>query len=211
MAARTRCVLLKVVVTTEGRLPGVGSADLAAIPQLSTGPYCPVACNRRPVADGVRGLDSGPTMPTSRGSGRLEVGHQLECDLRTEPAPPSLEIEGLLRVLLGDQGTAGELRAALEATARQARELTVNGVALVEELRDTGGEFPKRLHVTERVASFYAEFLQLLIRWCEETLAEVETWPDTRDLGITPRGRERLEAIARVDPSRLETFSLNRR
>jgi PadR family transcriptional regulator, regulatory protein AphA len=131
--------------------------------------------------------------------------------LRTEPAPPSLEIEGLLRVLLGDQGTAGELRAALEATARQARELTVNGVALVEELRDTGGEFPKRLHVTERVVSFYAEFLQLLIRWCEETLAEVETWPDTRDLGLTPRGRERLEAIARVDPSRLETFSLNRR
>jgi PadR family transcriptional regulator AphA len=131
--------------------------------------------------------------------------------LRTEPAPPSLEIEGLLRVLLGDQGTAGELRAALEATARQARELTVNGVALVEELLDTGGEFPKRLHVTERVASFYAEFLQLLIRWCEETLAEVETWPDTRDLGLTPRGRERLEAIARVDPSRLETFSLNRR
>jgi len=131
--------------------------------------------------------------------------------LRTEPAPPLLEVEGLLRVLLSDQGTTEDLRTALEATARQARESTVSGVALVEELLTTGGAFPKRLHVTERVSAFYAEFLQLLIRWCEETLAEVETWPDTRDLGLTPRGRERLEAIARVDPSRLETFSLNRR
>lgn len=134
----------------------------------------------------------------------------LEDWLRTEPAPPSLEVEGLLRVLLGDQGTAGELRTTLEATAQQARELSASGLALVEELLTTGGPFPKRLHVTERVAAFYAEYLQLLIRWCEETLAVVETWPDTRDVGLTPRARERLQAIARVDPYRLETFTLNR-
>jgi DNA-binding PadR family transcriptional regulator len=131
--------------------------------------------------------------------------------LRTEPAPPSLEIEGLLRMLLADQGTGQELRMAVEATARQARERSVAGLALVDELLTTGGAFPGRLHLTERVANFHAEFYQLLIRWCEETLAEAESWSDTRDLGLTTHGRERLEAIADSDPYRVETFTFNRR
>jgi PadR family transcriptional regulator AphA len=115
--------------------------------------------------------------------------------LGTEPAPPVLEIEGLLRVLLADQGTAKDLRAAVEATARQARELRADGVMLLEELLTTGGPFPQRLHLTERAASLYGEFLRLLVRWCDETLAEIETWPDTTDIGLTPRARQRLEQL----------------
>jgi DNA-binding PadR family transcriptional regulator len=117
--------------------------------------------------------------------------------LGTEPAPPSLEIEGLLRVLLADQGSAKDLRAALETTARQARELRAGAVALVDELLCTGGPFPQRLHLTERAAALYGEFLLLLIRWCDETLAEVQTWPDTRDIGLTPIARERLPNYSR--------------
>lgn len=131
-------------------------------------------------------------------------GHAaLQEWLRTQPAPPSLEIEGLLRVLLGDQGTTEELRAAVETTARQARELSAGGIALTDELLTTGGPFPGRLHLTERVVTFYAEFLQLLIHWCDETLAEIQTWPDTGGIGLTPGGRERLEAIAALDPHQL--------
>jgi PadR family transcriptional regulator AphA len=115
--------------------------------------------------------------------------------LGTEPAPPSLEIEGLLRVFFADQGTTKDLRAALETTARQAREMYVGGRALTEELLATGGQFPHRLHLTERLASFYGEFIVLLTRWCEETLAEVESWPDTRDIGLTPQARNRLEQL----------------
>lgn len=115
--------------------------------------------------------------------------------LGTEPAPPALEVEGLLRVLLGDQGSTKDLRAAVEATARQAREMQADGAILVEELLTTGGPFPQRLHLTERVVSLYGEFLGLLIRWCDETLAEVETWPGTTDIGLTPRARQRLEQL----------------
>ena len=125
----------------------------------------------------------------------------LQDWLRTEPAPPALEIEGVLRLLLGDQGSVKDLRAALEATARQARAVRAEGLPLVDDLLTTGGEFPRRLHLIEPLVSFYAEFNRLLIRWCEETLAEVETWPDTQDIGLTPRGRERLERlIADQDP-----------
>jgi PadR family transcriptional regulator AphA len=127
----------------------------------------------------------------------------LEDWLGTEPARPAFEIEGLLRVLLADQGSAKDLSAAVEATACQARELRADGAMLLEELLATGGPFPQRLHLTERVVSLYGEFVRLLVRWCDETLAEVETWPDTVDIGLTPPARQRLEELlahARQDP-----------
>lgn len=123
--------------------------------------------------------------------------------LRTEPAQPTIEVEALLRLLLADQGSIEDLRAAVEATARQARELRDRSLALGEELLTTGGPFPSRLHLTERVVALYGEFVLLLVRWCDETLGEVETWPDTSDIGLTPSGRERLEQLiarARQDP-----------
>lgn len=132
-----------------------------------------------------------------------EGGAALEEWLGTEPAPPTIEVEALLRLLLADQGTLADLRAALAATARQARELRAGSVVLGDELLSTGGPFPQRLHLTERVTALYGEFLLLLIDWCDETSEEVATWPDTRDLGLTPRGRKRLQNLidrARRDP-----------
>ncbi len=119
----------------------------------------------------------------------------LEDWLATEPAPPIIEVETLLRLLLADQGTLKDLRAALATTARQARELRGSALALGEELLRTGGPFPERLHLTERVVALYGEFLLLLTRWCDETSDEVETWSDTRDIGLIPHGRERLEQL----------------
>ena len=115
--------------------------------------------------------------------------------LGTDPAPPTVEIEGLLRVLLADQGTIKDLHAALETTARQTRQLHDEGATLVGDTLITGGPFPQRLHLIERILVFYGEFLFLLIRWCDETLAEVESWPSTCDVGLTPQARERLEQL----------------
>lgn len=58
-------------------------------------------------------------------------------------------------MLLGDQGSVTDLRAALETTASQARKLSADGRALVQDLLITGGPFPQRLHPTERLAAFY--------------------------------------------------------
>jgi PadR family transcriptional regulator, regulatory protein AphA len=119
----------------------------------------------------------------------------LDDWLGTEPAGPSLEVEALLRIILADQGSVEDLRAALESTARQVREVRNDGIALTQDLLTTGGPFPQRLHLTERAVTFYADFLLLLLRWCNETLAEIDTWPDTRDIGLTPKARERLERV----------------
>lgn len=147
-------------------------------------------------AELVEGLRRQRTLYTITPAGRVA----LEQWLATEPAAPAIEVEALLRLLLADQGTLQDLRAALATTSRQARELRDNAIALGEELLDAGGPFPQRLHLTERVVSLYGEFLLLLIKWCDETTDEVATWPDTRDLGLTPRSRRRLEQI--VDRAR---------
>jgi PadR family transcriptional regulator AphA len=104
-------------------------------------------------AEMVEGRRRQRTLYTITAAGRTAPQNWLA----TEPSPPTLEVEGLLRVLLGNQGTPKDLRAALEATEHQARGMYAAGATVIEELLATGGPFPQRLHLTERVASFYAE------------------------------------------------------
>lgn len=119
----------------------------------------------------------------------------------SEPAAPVIEAEGFLRMFLGDQATKEDLRESLEATAGEARELYAKGKALIDELLHIGGPFPERLHLVEPLATFIAGFYRDLVEWCQQTLTEIEEWPDTRDIGLTPRGRERWERIlAQPDP-----------
>jgi PadR family transcriptional regulator, regulatory protein AphA len=121
--------------------------------------------------------------------------------LGSEPAPPVVEVEGFVRMFLGDQGTADDLRKSLEATARHAREFHVKGKSIIQDVLDTGGPFPHRLHLVEPMATFLDDFYRLLIRWCEQTISEIDEWPDTLDVGLTPRGHERFERIlAKPDP-----------
>lgn len=119
----------------------------------------------------------------------------LQDWLGSEPAAPRIEVEALLRLLFADQGTLEDLRAVVETTASQAREMRARSLVLGEELLETGGPFPSRLHLTERVVALYGEFVLLLVRWCEETSAEIETWSGADNIGLTPRGRERLEQL----------------
>lgn len=119
----------------------------------------------------------------------------LEEWFGTEPAAPLLEVEGFLRMFLGDQATKEDLRASLEATARQSRELHAKGLAIIDDLLATGGPFPQRLHLVERQATFIAGFYRNLIEWCEQTIDDIEEWPSTRDIGLTPTGRREWERI----------------
>ena len=101
----------------------------------------------------------------------------------------------MLRLLLADQGSKDDLRAALQATARQTRDTRAAQLPLVAQLLTTGGHFPQRGHLTERLIAFFDEFNRLLIGWCDATLAEIDTWPDTHDVGLTRRARQRLEQV----------------
>jgi DNA-binding PadR family transcriptional regulator len=119
----------------------------------------------------------------------------LEDWLATEPAPPTIEVEALLRMLLADQATVEDLRATVATSEHQIREMITNAVALGEDLLSTGGPFPERLHLTERVVALYGGFLMLFAQWCEETSDEIDSWSTTRDVGLTSQGRQRMEQL----------------
>jgi PadR family transcriptional regulator AphA len=135
----------------------------------------------------------GRRRPSTRYTITARGREALQDWLGTEPAPPSLEIEAALRLLLADQGTVDDVCAALETTAQHMRQRYADGQVLIQELLETGGVFPERLHLVAPLASFYGDFIRLLLRWCDETLAEVKTWSSTKELGLTRYGRERLQ------------------
>jgi PadR family transcriptional regulator, regulatory protein AphA len=114
----------------------------------------------------------------------------------TEPAPPVVEVESFLRMFLGDQTTSAHLRESLETTARNAREFYAQGNAVIRDVLDTGGPFPDRLHLVVPMSEFLDDFYRLLIDWCERTIEEIDEWPDTSGVGLTPEGRRRLERVA---------------
>jgi PadR family transcriptional regulator AphA len=129
--------------------------------------------------------------------GREALGEWLS----TAPAPPVFEIEGVLRMFLGDQGTKAQLRAALESTADQGRQVRTQATALYEELAQTGGAFPERLHLVAPISNFYEGFYRLLVQWCEDTITELDTWPDTRHVGLTPEVRAEFQRLLELpDP-----------
>jgi PadR family transcriptional regulator AphA len=142
-------------------------------------------------AEVVEGARRQRTQYTITPEGRAALGEWFG----TEPSAPIVEVEGFLRMFLGDQTTKEGLRESLEVTARQAREIYATGYAVTREILETGGPFPHRLHLVEPMAIFLDEFYRSLIGWCERTIAEMDSWPDTRDVGLTPESRKRLERM----------------
>lgn len=116
----------------------------------------------------------------------------MQAWLRTPPLPPSLEFQGLLRVLFADQGTVDELRAALRATNEQARAMLADEMDLIREALTTGGQFPERLNLNVAVAEFLDSYTRLIIDWTERTATEVASWDSTRRRGLTRAERALL-------------------
>lgn len=115
--------------------------------------------------------------------------------LATEPSPPGLDIEGALRLQFADQGDRESAVAALRATADHARAGIEQMLDQIEDYLETGGPFPERLHIIALGADGVTRVLGAVEEFFEEAADEVETWPDTRDLGLTDAARRRLEAI----------------
>ncbi len=138
--------------------------------------------------------------------------------LRTEPAEPRLEIEGLIRMFYGDQGSVEDMVGSMEATARMARSMLDTLLGFVDEYLEEGGplwmleegvggsdherlvvhdrpQFPERLHVVTRVIDVTTTLLVDIEASLTTAAAEVSEWPSTTDSSITPAPRERLERI----------------
>jgi PadR family transcriptional regulator, regulatory protein AphA len=127
-----------------------------------------------------------------------DVGREaLRAWLATEPAPASLEFEGLIRLLVVEQGTVEDLRATLRTVIEQARTkrqiFVMHAQTMLDPERAT---FPEREHGMALANRFMIGHYTHIIEWAEWALVETETWSDA----VTPRQthHERTQEILRA-------------
>lgn len=111
-------------------------------------------------------------------------------------APSALEFEGMIRVLLADEGTVEDLRQNLRTMADQARgarDLFVGHARFM--LATDGGTHPDRLHLFAMVNTFTVAHFSNILDWAEWALAEIEDWPDT----VTPATTQTARARAALE------------
>jgi DNA-binding PadR family transcriptional regulator len=125
----------------------------------------------------------------------------LRTWVRTDPAPPVLEIEAMLRLVYADQGTPDDLVRSLRSTVDGLHAGAGQALAAAaREYLDTGGPFPDRLNVSALYVDFYQRFLDMIDAWTADAIAEISRWPATTDLPLTPHARSVLESIAARHP-----------
>ena len=129
----------------------------------------------------------------------------LAAWLASEPDPPRLQIETMLRLLYADQGSKQDLLAAVRSIRRWVLAQMPAGLAQIRGYLDPEDEsatqFPRRLHIIALFPLFYVNVFEQIIIWADQAEAEITTWPGTVDLGLTPRTRAMLEDLrARVEP-----------
>jgi PadR family transcriptional regulator AphA len=148
----------------------------------------------------------------------------LRAWLRTQPGPPRLEIEGLVRMFYGDQGDVEDMLRSMEATRDQARSMLNELVEFADEYLEPGGplqmleagsataesqaprvfhgrpQFPERLHVVALVLDVTTTLLADLDIALAAAAEDVRTWSSTTDDRTVTATRARLERIRQRRP-----------
>jgi DNA-binding PadR family transcriptional regulator len=142
---------------------------------------------------------AGPTRTRQRYQITAAGRRALAEWLATDPAPPRIEMEALLRAFLADAGRPDDLLAALAATREQAEASYRAGMELVQGYRAGDNPFPERLHLNLLWIAFVRDLLQLLADWSDFATGEVQAWASVTDAGAHDRLRALLDAIASGD------------
>lgn len=120
--------------------------------------------------------------------------------LESEPAPPQLEFEAVLRLFYADATTKDAILSTLAHTQDDLERRLTEGIALGETWLSGEAPFPDRLHISALVAAFNRDLLVLMIRWSEFAQREIKQWPRTDGVGMTQRTRDLLQRIVTGRP-----------
>ncbi len=112
--------------------------------------------------------------------------------LSTPGRGPTIEFEGLVKVLYAEQGTKEHLIATLRSVQRDAEQTRQHHARLAADLVRTGGPFPERLHVNALVFKFMWEQVEMVSRWGAWAEKEVARWPQD---GSPPEARHAITAL----------------
>ncbi len=112
--------------------------------------------------------------------------------LATESQPSALEFEGMLRVVLANEGTIEDLRANLETMRAQALEQRALFLAHAATLaNEAGGTFPERQHVLVLANRFMLGHFAHIVEWADWALEQTRSWPDATAPAATHRAQSR--------------------
>jgi DNA-binding PadR family transcriptional regulator len=122
----------------------------------------------------------------------------LRSWLASPTAPPALEFEAMVRVLLAPSGTLEDLRSTLETMGAQARESRDLFVSHARYLLDNeGGTYPERLHVLSLANLFMVEHFSNIVEWSKWALEQTQGWDET----VAPARTEPDQSIAILERS----------
>jgi DNA-binding PadR family transcriptional regulator len=94
------------------------------------------------------------------------------------PQLPVIEFDGIVKVLFAEHGSKQQLLATLRSIRDQAERTREEHAALAEDLSQTGGPFPERLHLNALVFKFMWDQTETLINWATWAEQIVGKWPD---------------------------------
>ena len=135
---------------------------------------------------------------TITGEGRQALSEWTTT--RTEP--PRFEVEALLRLLFADHGSREDVLRALDEFEDDIGAHHQAIVDLMGSYLDGGHPFPQRTHLSVLFATFQIDMFKTIERWIEFARVEIDEWPTTKDLGMTPR-TETLTRLLAQDHSPL--------
>ena len=117
-----------------------------------------------------------------------EAGREaLRAWASTRTQAPRFEVEALLRLLFADHGSKDDLLGALDELEADIGEHHEAIVELMGSYLDGGHPFPQRTHLSVLFATFQIEMFKTIEAWLDFARAEIDEWPTTEDLGMTPR------------------------
>jgi DNA-binding PadR family transcriptional regulator len=122
----------------------------------------------------------------------------LQRWLDEPPQPPLLEFEGIVKVLFAEHGTKQQLQETLRSIREQAERTRAEHATLAQDLEQTGGPFPDRLHLNTLVFHFMWEQTETILRWASDAEKQVADWPEDLESPPGPAVRETLRKVALV-------------
>lgn len=135
--------------------------------------------------------------------GRAEVARWLR---ETEPDPPKIEAEVVLRTFLADLAGPDDLRRSLTATRRQCAEQITTALPTLEDYAGDDPPFPGRAHLNVLFMHFMAGYYDFLVSWCDDVEAELDRWDSTSGVGMTGRMRDLFETSMARQVAVVERF-----
>jgi DNA-binding PadR family transcriptional regulator len=114
------------------------------------------------------------TLYTITQSGRRALAAWL-CDAGDGP---SLEFEGLVKLLFAEHGAREDALASITRARKWAEEMNAGNIEAAERFLEGDGLHPQRRATTLLVGAFLTDFYALVASWAEWAAAEVAEWPD---------------------------------